>query len=43
MLSFIAYLDGVNPTLCTLKFNKEETRILVDRYNQQFRLENQND
>ena len=43
ILSFIAYLDGVNPTLCTLKFNEEETRILVDRYNQQFRLENQHD
>lgn len=43
MLSFIAYLDGENPTLCTLKFNEEETRILVDRYNQQFRLENQHD
>ena len=25
MLSFIAYLDGINPTLCTLKFNEEET------------------
>jgi len=43
MLSFIAYLEDENPTLCTLKFNEEETRILVDRYNQQFRLENQND
>ena len=43
MLSFIAYLEGENPTLCTLKFNEEETRILVDRYNQQFRLENPND
>ena len=43
MLSFIAYLEDENPTLCTLKFNEEETRILVDRYNQQFRLENQHD
>ena len=43
MLSFIAYLEGENPTLCTLKFNEEETRILVDCYNQQFRLENNND
>ena len=33
MLSFIAYLDGRNPTLCTLKFNEEETKRLVDRYN----------
>lgn len=33
LLSFIAYLDGRNPTLCTLKFNEEETKRLVDRYN----------
>lgn len=43
MLSFIAYLDGENPTLCTLKFNEEETKRRVDRYNNQFRLENNND
>ena len=43
LLTFIAYLDGRNPTLCTLKFNKEETKRLVDRYNSQFRLENNND
>lgn len=43
MLSFIAYLDGENPTLCTLKFDEEETKRLVDRYNNQFRLENTND
>lgn len=40
MLSFIAYIDGENPTLCTLKFNERATRDLVDRYNTQFRLEN---
>lgn len=39
MLSFIAYLDGINPTLCTLKFNEEETKRRVDRYNLQFRNE----
>lgn len=43
MLSFIAYLDGVNPTLCTLKFNEEETKRRVERYDSQFRLENNND
>ena len=43
MLSFIAYLDGINPTLCTLKFNEEETKCRVERYNSQFRLENNND
>ena len=43
MLSFIAYLDGINPTLCTLKFNEEETKRRVERYNLQFRLENQHD
>ena len=43
LLSFIAYLDGRNPTLCTLKFNEEETKRLVDRYNNRFRLENNND
>lgn len=43
MLSFIAYLDGVNPTLCTLKFDEKETKRRVDRYNSQFRLENNND
>lgn len=39
MLSFIAYLDGINPTLCTLKFNEEETKRRVERYNLQFRNE----
>lgn len=39
MLSFIAYLEGGNPTLCTLKFDEEETRELVG----QLRLENNND
>jgi len=43
MLSFIAYLDGENPTLCTLKFDEEETKRRVERYNNQFRLENNND
>lgn len=43
MLSFIAYLDGENPTLCTLKFDEEETKRRVDCYNSQFRLENNND
>ena len=43
MLSFIAYLEGENPTLCTLKFDEEETKRRVDRYNSQFRLENNND
>ena len=43
MLSFIAYLDGINPTLCTLKFHEEETKCRVERYNSQFRLENNND
>jgi hypothetical protein len=43
MLSFIAYLDGENPTLCTLKFDEEETKRRVERYNSQFRLENNND
>lgn len=39
MLSFIVYLDGINPTLCTLKFNEEETKRRVERYNLQFRNE----
>ena len=39
MLSFIAYLDGINPTLFTLKFNEEETKRRVERYNLQFRNE----
>lgn len=39
MLSFIAYLEGGNPTLCTLKFDEEETREFVE----QLRLENNND
>lgn len=43
MLSFIAYLDGENPTLCTLEFDEEETKRRVERYNNQFRLENNND
>ena len=43
MLSFIAYIDGENPTLCTLKYNERATRDLVDYYNRQFRLENNND
>ena len=43
VLSFIAYIDGENPTLCTLKFNERATRDLVDRYKPQFRLENNND
>lgn len=43
LLSFIAYLDGRKPTLCTLKFNEEETKRLVARYNNRFRLENNND
>lgn len=43
MLSFIAYLDGENPTLCTLEFDEEETKCRVERYNNQFRLENNND
>lgn len=38
-LTFIAYLDDEKPTLCTLRFNEEETRRLV-RQNQQLRLEN---
>ena len=42
MLSFIAYLDGENPTLCTLEFDEEETKCRVERYNNQFRLENNN-
>lgn len=41
LLSFIAYLDNENPTLCTLKFNEEETKTFIERqHNQQFRLEN---
>lgn len=43
MLTFIAYLDERNPTLCTLKFNENATRRLVGRYNQRLRLENNND
>ncbi|HEM5246740.1 TPA: hypothetical protein U1346_001415 [Streptococcus suis] len=39
LLSFIAYLDNKNPTLCTLKFNEEETNALVGQYNHQLRLE----
>lgn len=30
-LVFIAYLDGYNPTLCTLKFDKEFIREIVDK------------
>ena len=29
VISFIAYLDGENPTLCTLKFDKDETLGLI--------------
>lgn len=43
LLSFIAYLDNENPTLCTLKFNEEETKTLVGQYNHQLRLESRDD
>lgn len=29
VISFIAYLDGENPTFCTLKFDKDATLDLI--------------
>lgn len=33
VINFIAYLDGDNPTFCTLKFDKEETLNLIENSN----------